>query len=272
MNIPTQNMNIPTQKIPDEQTGESMPDFEITLTDLAPVRRESSNNGSGSTSISSKPRRGRRRSSTASETTDAASAISYEFSDSLFFDELASVVDLDGDEDAVIAKKGCGKGDNANDAIIDKEITVNEYVVPIAGEGGSRSSVGRRHSGLARNNSMLSLKSVLEDEALSGDDEDVDISKLALRRLEQRIIQKHVKTGRLRSVVSYSEVGTASNADGGAGHRRVRTSLSFGKVSQMSLSNATLGQQQGLQRNNSFRSLRSDKSSAVNSGRKLLGL
>ena len=268
-------MSIPTQKIPDEQTGESAPDFEITLTDLAPVRQENANNGSGSTSMSSKPRRGRRRSSTTSEITEAASAVSYEFSDSLFFDELASVVDLDGDDDADITstEKGCNKSGNANDAIVDKEIAVDEYVVPITGgEAGRRSSVGRRHSGLARNISLLSLKSVLEDEALS-DDEDVDTSKLVLRRLEQRVVQKHIKTGRLRSVVSYDDVGTSRNADSAAGHRRVRTSLSFGSnMSQISPSNAALDQQQGLQRNNSFRSLHAGAKSAASAGRKLLGL
>ena len=267
-------MSIPTQKIPDEQTGESAPDFEITLADLAPVRQES-NNESGSTSMSSKPRRGRRRSSTTSEITEAASAVSYEFSDSLFFDELASVVDLDGDDDADITstEKGCNKSGNANDAIVDKEIAVDEYVVPITGgEAGRRSSVGRRHSGLARNISLLSLKSVLEDEALS-DDEDVDTSKLVLRRLEQRVVQKHIKTGRLRSVVSYDDVGTSRNADSAAGHRRVRTSLSFGSnMSQISPSNAALDQQQGLQRNNSFRSLHAGAKSAASAGRKLLGL
>ena len=268
-------MSIPTQKIPDEQTGESAPDFEITLTDLAPVRQENANNGSGSTSMSSKPRRGRRRSSTTSEITEAASAVSYEFSDSLFFDELASVVDLDGDDDADITstEKGCGKSQNANEDILDKDIAIDEYVVPVGGgEAGCRPFAGRRHSGLARNISLLSLKSVLEHEALS-DDENVDSSKLVLRRLEQRVVQKHIKTGRLRSVVSYDDVGTSRNADGAAGHRRVRTSLSFGSnMSQISPSNAALDQQQGLQRNNSFRSLHAGAKSAASAGRKLLGL
>ena len=315
-------MNI-THSIPDEQTFESMPDFEISLADPAPTRRESNHGGTtASSSHVSKPRRGRRRGTGAhsvgsttsteqyhesfgSQSHDASAsigAISYESSECLFFDELASVADLDGavdDDDNAI-----NNNDEDEDAIIDKEITLGDIVMPLAAPGERRTSFGRRGSGLSRGNSSLSLKSVLEDEIFSDSDDDaddgdnnnaqtqqnavVDTSKLALRRLEQRIVEKHIKTGRLRSVASMDQFGNTSNADSAAGQRRIRTSLSFGSnMSRLSLatssSNNFIDQpsQQGgglrrtsLHKNDSFRSVRttaSDKS-AASAGRRLLGL
>ena len=311
-----------------------MPDFEISLADPAPTRRESNHGGTtASSSHVSKPRRGRRRGTGAhsvgsttsteqyhesfgSQSHDASAsigAISYESSECLFFDELASVADLDGgvDGDDDVAPRSKKKGSKNNDdddydedAIIDKEITLGDIVMPLAAPGERRTSFGRRGSGLSRGNSSLSLKSVLEDEIFSDSDDDaddgdnnnaqtqqnavVDTSKLALRRLEQRIVEKHIKTGRLRSVASMDQFGNTSNADSAAGQRRIRTSLSFGSnMSRLSLatssSNNFIDQpsQQGgglrrtsLQKNDSFRSVRttaSDKS-AASAGRRLLGL
>ena len=316
-------MNI-THSIPDEQTFESMPDFEISLADPAPTRRESNHGGTtASSSHVSKPRRGRRRGTGAhsvgsttsteqyhesfgSQSHDASAsigAISYESSECLFFDELASVADLDGaddDDDDVDVNNNKHDKDDV-DAIIDKEITLDDIVVPLAAPGVRRTSFGRRGSGLSRGNSSLSLKSVLEDEIFTDSDDDdednnaqvkqnkaVDTSKLAIRRLEQRIVQKHIKTGRLRSVASMDQFGTTSNADSAAGHRRIRTSLSFGSnMSRLSLATSSSNNfidrpsQQGgglrrtsLHKNDSFRSVRttaSDKS-AASAGRRLLGL
>lgn len=331
-------MNI-THSIPDEQTFESMPDFEISLADPAPTRRESNHGGTtASSSHVSKPRRGRRRGTGAhsvgstastephhesfgsqyhesfgSQSHDASAsigAISYESSECLFFDELASVADLDGadddddadDVDAINNKNGNSNTDeDDDDAIIDKEITLSDIVMPLAAPGERRTSFGRRGSGLSRANSSLSLKSVLEDEVFGDSDDDddgnnvqpkmnqaVDTSKLALRRLEQRIVEKHIKTGRLRPVASMDQFGATSNADIAAGQRRIRTSLSFGSnMSRLSLatssSNNFIDQpsQQGgglrrtsLQKNDSFRSLRSGASdkSAASAGHRLLGL
>ena len=215
------------------------------------------------------------------------------------------VADLDGADDDDDVDVNNNKHDKDDvDAIIDKEITLDDIVVPLAAPGVRRTSFGRRGSGLSRGNSSLSLKSVLEDEIFSDSDDDaddgdnnnaqtqqnavVDTSKLALRRLEQRIVEKHIKTGRLRSVASMDQFGNTSNADSAAGQRRIRTSLSFGSnMSRLSLatssSNNFIDQpsQQGgglrrtsLQKNDSFRSVRttaSDKS-AASAGRRLLGL
>ena len=314
-------MNI-TPNIPNEETFESMPDFEISLADPAPTRRESNHGGTtASSSHVSKPRRGRRRGTGAhsvgsttsteqyhesfgSQSHDASAsigAISYESSECLFFDELASVADLDGADDDD-DDNAVNNNDEDDDAIIDKEITLGDIVMPLAAPGERRTSFGRRGSGLSRGNSSLSLRSVLEDEVFNDCDDDddngnnvqtkksqaVDSSKLALRRLEQRIVEKHIKTGRLRSVASMDQFGATSNADSAAGQRRVRTSLSFGSnMSRLSLatssSNNFIDQpsQQGgglrrtsLQKNDSFRSVRttaSDKS-AASAGRRLLGL
>ena len=327
-------MNI-THNIPDEQTFESMPDFETPLADPAPTRRESNEGGTGTGSNShvSKPRRGRRRGtgthsigSTASteqyhesfgsQSHDASAsigAISYESSECLFFDELASVVDLDAgvdddddDADGINANSNMnGNKDDVNDAIIDREITLEDIVAPLAAPGERRTSFGRRGSGLSRGNSSLSLKSVLEDEILSDSDDDhddgdknnvktkknavADTPKLVIRRLEQRIVEKHIKTGRLKSVASMDQFGTTTrNADSAAGQRRIRTSLSFGSsMSRMSLetpsSNNFIDQpspqggglrRSSLQKNDSFRSVRTSASdkSAASAGRRLLGM
>ena len=106
----------------------------------------------------------------------------------------------------------------------------------------------------------------------------------------QRIVEKHIKTGRLRSIVSMDQFGaTTSNADGAAGQRRIRTSLSFGSnMSRLTLEPSSSNNfidrpsQQGggglrrtsLQKNDSFRSLRSSASdrSAATAGRRMLGL
>ena len=204
----------------------------------------------------------------------------------------------------------------AQAVVVGAQVEVQEAVVAddrgvdrlldLAAPGERRTSFGRRGSGLSRANSSLSLKSVLEDEILSDSDDDdngngdnnaqmnqnvaIDTSKLVLRRLEQRIVEKHIKTGRLRSVVSMDQFGaTASTADSAAGQRRIRTSLSFGSnMSRLSLETSSSNNfidrpsQQGggglrrtsLQKNDSFRSLRSSASdrSAATAGRRMLGL